>query len=295
MSDDKKYYYLKLKDNYFDQDNIKVLESLPNGHLYSLIILKLYVKACKYNGQLKMTDSIPYDPSKIDILAKVINHDQDNVKEAVKNSIALGLISLMESGEMWMTEIQNYIGHSSTEGDRKKIYRDKIKNNKLLTMGQCPDIRTPEIEIEIEIDKDIDKEIEKKKDIKKKIIADKDKHTELRKEIISVIGNMYFDLYQNKLIFGNKEIGIIKSIITKTGTRPDKIEFIKEKLELYKKEMMAGKQDYFKTFTIGKFRASWDGLVDYEKAQKLEDEKHEIEKAKRRKENAEKAGARQSI
>lgn len=134
------------------------------------------------------------------------------------------------------------------------------------------------------------------KDTKQKIIADKDKNTELRKEIITVIGNYYEKLYQQKMIFSNKEIGIIKGIITKSGTRPDRIELIKEKLELYKKEMQNSKQDYFKTFTIGKFLASWDGLVDYEKAQKQEDENFAKEKAIRRAAAFEKSkGVRQSI
>ena len=160
MSDNKKYYYLKLKDNYFDQDNIKVLESLPNGHLYSLIILKLYLKACKYNGHLKMTDSIPYDPEKIGILSNVIGHDRDNVEKALNAAFSLGLITKLESGEMWMTEIQNYIGESSTEGDRKRKYRAMLKGELISTgqmSGQSSDIHPPEIEIEI------DKEIEIKK------------------------------------------------------------------------------------------------------------------------------------
>jgi predicted phage replisome organizer len=157
MSDNQKYYYLKLKDNFFDQDNVKVLESLENGQIYSLIILKLYLKACKYDGQLKMTPLIPYtiDEKQINILAKVINHDADHVKNAIKQGINLGLISILETKEIWMTEIQNFIGHSSTEGDRKRKYRKKIE------MGQMSDKRPPEIDIE----KEIELEIEKEKDI----------------------------------------------------------------------------------------------------------------------------------
>ena len=149
--DTQKYYYLKLKDNYFEQDNIKVLESLPNGYLYSLIILKLYLKACKYNGHLKMTDSIPYDPKKINILAQVINHDKDNVQEAIKYGIEFGIITILESGEMWMTEIQNYIGHSSNEADRKREYRLRLGQ----MSGQISDKSPPEIEIERETKKEI--------------------------------------------------------------------------------------------------------------------------------------------
>ena len=33
MSDNRKYYYLKLKENYFDDDSIVLLESMPDGVL----------------------------------------------------------------------------------------------------------------------------------------------------------------------------------------------------------------------------------------------------------------------
>ena len=50
MSDNKKYYYLKLRDNFFDNDDIAILESMPDGILYSNILLKLYLRSLKNNG-----------------------------------------------------------------------------------------------------------------------------------------------------------------------------------------------------------------------------------------------------
>ena len=51
MSDNRKYYYLKLKENYFDEDAIVLLESMQDGILYSNILLKLYLKSLKNGGQ----------------------------------------------------------------------------------------------------------------------------------------------------------------------------------------------------------------------------------------------------
>ncbi|MCP4986008.1 MAG: hypothetical protein GY928_08050, partial [Colwellia sp.] len=165
MSDNKKYYYIKLKDNYFDQDNIKILESVPNGHVYSLIIVKLYLKATKYGGQLRMTESIPYDPSKLDILANVLNHDVAHVKEAIKLSSDLGIISILDTGDMWMAEIQNFIGQSSSEADRIRQYRSKLNKVAIEDKGQNVQMyekSTPELEIEKEIELKIDTEKELK-------------------------------------------------------------------------------------------------------------------------------------
>ena len=47
MADNRKYYYLKLKESYFDEDAIVLLESMQDGVLYSNILLKLYLKSLK--------------------------------------------------------------------------------------------------------------------------------------------------------------------------------------------------------------------------------------------------------
>ena len=58
MSDNKKYYYLKLKDNFFDSDSLIVLESMQDGYLYSNILLKLYLRSLKNDGKLMFNDVI---------------------------------------------------------------------------------------------------------------------------------------------------------------------------------------------------------------------------------------------
>jgi hypothetical protein len=77
----------------------------------------------------------------------------------------------MDSGTIYMLDIQNFIGKSSTEGDRKRAYRNKIdaeKNNQLLLEGQSAGQMSGQISDnpppEIEIEKEIEIEIEKKKD-----------------------------------------------------------------------------------------------------------------------------------
>jgi uncharacterized phage protein (TIGR02220 family) len=54
----------------------------------------------------------------------------------------------MESGEIWMTEIQNFIGESSTEADRIREYRNGLKQKQLEQNVQMYDRSTPELEKE---------------------------------------------------------------------------------------------------------------------------------------------------
>ena len=56
MADNRKYYYLKLKENFFDSDSIVLLEDMKDGILYSNILLKLYLKSLKNGGKLQETD-----------------------------------------------------------------------------------------------------------------------------------------------------------------------------------------------------------------------------------------------
>ena len=61
MSDNKKYYYLKLKDNFFDSDEMIILESMQDGYIYSNILLKLYLRSLKNDGKLMLNDKIPFN------------------------------------------------------------------------------------------------------------------------------------------------------------------------------------------------------------------------------------------
>lgn len=156
MSDNKKYYYLKLKDNFFDSPEIKVLESMKNGYKYSNLLLKLYLKSLKFNGALRLNEYIPYN---IEMISTVVDMDIDTVNSAFKIFKQLKLIEILENGTIYMLDIQNYIGLSSTEADRKREYRKKIEAEKmtnLLSSGQMSDKNPPEIDTEIEIDTNTD-------------------------------------------------------------------------------------------------------------------------------------------
>ena len=149
MSDNQTYYYMRLKENFFDSDELIVLESMENGYVYSNILLKMYLRSLKRNGRLMLNDAIPYNS---EILAKVTRHDKYMVEAALKLFENLGLIEILDSGSMYMLHIQNYIGKSSTEADRQREYQRKIDTEK--SNKKSNKKSTPEIEIEKEIEKE---------------------------------------------------------------------------------------------------------------------------------------------
>ena len=58
MADNRKYYYLKLKENFFDSDSIVLLEDMKDGISYSNILLKMYLKSLKNGGKLQLDEHI---------------------------------------------------------------------------------------------------------------------------------------------------------------------------------------------------------------------------------------------
>lgn len=163
MSDNKKYYYLRLKDNFFDSDELKILESMKDGYLYSNILLKLYLRSLKNDGKLVVNDRIPYNA---EMLASVTGHQVGTIKQALSMFKELGLIEILENGAIYMLDIQNFIGKGSTEADRRRSYDRKIAQEKELlkvesvrNLQEISEKSTPEIEIELEKDIEIEKEI----------------------------------------------------------------------------------------------------------------------------------------
>lgn len=149
MADNKKYYYLKLKDNFFESDEAIILESMPDGYIYSNILLKLYLRSLKNNGLLMFNDLIPYNAQ---MLATITRHHIGVIEKAIQIFQQLRLIDILDNGAIYMTNIQNFVGQSSTNADRMRESRKQLQ-----MLNKC----APEIEIEkdIKLDIDINKEI----------------------------------------------------------------------------------------------------------------------------------------
>ena len=207
MSDNKKYYYLKLRDNFFDNDDIAILESMPDGILYSNILLKLYLRSLKNNGKLMFNDRIPYNAQ---MLSTITRQPIAVVEKAVGIFKEMGLIDVLDNGAIYMLDIQNFIGSSNTEADRKREYRRKIaleKGQKLLghLSGQMSDEQAPEIE-----NRDIE-EIDSAKDKSPAAIA------EYYQSRIGVLDGKQFEQLIDYIRFDHMEYELVKLAIDKAA------------------------------------------------------------------------------
>ena len=162
MADNRKYYYLKLKENYFDDDSIVLLESMQDGMIYSNILLKLYLKSLKNGGKLQLDDRIPYTAP---MIATLTHQQIGTVERALQIYLKLGLMEMLPDGCYYMSNIELLIGKSSTEGERKKQARLALQAQKDggQMSGHLSAICLPEIELEKKIELEIEREKEQGK------------------------------------------------------------------------------------------------------------------------------------
>lgn len=121
----KRFYWLKLKDNFFEREEIQLIESLPNGKEYVLILLKFMMRAINSEGRLVVKDVIPYNPQ---MLATVTHSNVDTVRSAIEIFIKFGLMSTLDDGTLYMNEVQALLGSETEFAAKKREYRQNLKN-----------------------------------------------------------------------------------------------------------------------------------------------------------------------
>lgn len=152
---EKHYYWLRLKDNFFDEKYIKALRKLPQGDSLTIIYLKMQLKSLKTEGIIKYESILP---DSISELAMVLDEDENIVKLAVEALVRFGVVERWENETFYMAAMQDLIGSESSSAER-------VRKHRASKMLQC---NTPvtKCNTEIDIDKEID--IELKKDIESK-------------------------------------------------------------------------------------------------------------------------------
>ena len=151
-----KFYWLKLKRDFFKRHDIQIIESMPNGKDYVLFYLKLLVESIDHEGELRFSETIPYNA---DMLATIANTNVDIVRAAMKIFAQFGMVDVLEDKTIFMAEVQKMIG-SATDNDnanRQRRFREAKKQAALpqryASVTKNNESKSIEIEKEIEIDK----------------------------------------------------------------------------------------------------------------------------------------------
>ena len=158
MAENKKYYWIKLKEDFLNSDAVEFLMRQQDGAKYVVLYLMLCMMVKNNNGELtyQLGDIImQYDVQKIVTGARYF--DSSTVVVALELYKKIGLIYEQENGVIKISGFEGMVGFSTTAGDKQKAYRARLaeKEQKLLGNGDG-NICYPEIDKEKDIDKDIE-------------------------------------------------------------------------------------------------------------------------------------------
>ena len=133
---DKRYYWLKLKEDFFQDEAIEWLEEQENGKEYCLFYLKLCLKSLKDDGKLIRTVGnllIPYSTEK---LAEATRTKADTVMVAMQVLQRIGLVEILDDGAIKMLKLQDMVGSEAGNANalRQKRFRQR-KKQELLSQG----------------------------------------------------------------------------------------------------------------------------------------------------------------
>lgn len=169
----KRYYWLKLKDDFFSSKEIKKLRKIAGGDTYTIIYLKLMLLSLKDDGKI-FYEGI--EDSFAEEIALDIDEDVDNVKVTISFLMSKGLMEEINQSEVNMTMVKELTGSEGESARRMRQLRTRSKNQELLgnrQTSQCDGDVTEKRHIvqkcDIEIEKE--KEIEKELDIEKNTTA----------------------------------------------------------------------------------------------------------------------------
>ncbi|KKK60854.1 hypothetical protein LCGC14_3020210, partial [marine sediment metagenome] len=126
----KRYYWIKLSQNFFGLKEIKVLKKMENGSDYILFWQELLLASLDYTdetqktGLLSFKENIPWSQ---ELMEDVFGYSREIITGAMTMFKNLGMITVTESGEMWANDIERLIGKESDSAERVRKHRAKIK------------------------------------------------------------------------------------------------------------------------------------------------------------------------
>lgn len=158
---DWKYFWLKLKKDFFKRHDIRIIEGMEDGHEIVLFYLKLMLESVDHNGELRFSEDIPYTP---EMLATITDTQKDIVVKALETLSTFKLLIIGQDKTISLPKVSSMVGYETDWAKKKREYREEKTKS-----GQCQDNVLPmsdkskskEIEKEIEIETELERESNK--------------------------------------------------------------------------------------------------------------------------------------
>ena len=125
----KKFYWLKLKRDFFKRHDIFIIEGMEDGMAISHFYIKLMLESVDHNGELRFNESIPYTP---DMLSSITRMNIETVTKAIEVLKSFGLLQQTDDGTFILPKVSSMIDSASdTDGARRaRRFREKLKTER---------------------------------------------------------------------------------------------------------------------------------------------------------------------
>lgn len=218
----KRYYWLKLMGDFFNDKRIKKLRKIAGGDTYTIIYLKLLLLSLETEGKLYFEGVEEDFASEI---ALEIDEDDDNVAATLIFLKKQGLLEGPREDEYFLTEIPYMVGSETASARRVRKMRSQQAlqcNTNVTECNKMKQIGNGELEIELEKEIDINlKRNEKTNPVNNVDNVDKSKKDEFT----------YSDNYIQLLKSSNLSEENIKKILSPDIYKRG-IDYLKEKIEM---------------------------------------------------------------
>lgn len=162
---DKKYYWIKLRDSFMTSDKVDFLMSQPNGSKYIVLYQMLCLKTINTGGELSRSIGeiiIPFDEDKIQRDCKYF--DIDTIRIALSLYKKLGMIYEQDNGLLIIADFENMVGSETYWAEKKREQRKKLdivqkESNKMSNDVQVRDKRLDIRDIDNKSNKNINNNI----------------------------------------------------------------------------------------------------------------------------------------
>lgn len=149
MAENKRYFWLKLMDDFFDSKRIKKLRKMAGGDTYTIIYLKMQLLSLKKGGYLEYSG---LEDEFYKEIALDIDEDEINVQVTIQYLLSCGLLETSDSIEYKLPFVQDNLGSETASTRRSRKSRENAQK-----MLQCNKLQQ-NCNVEIDIDTDIEKE-----------------------------------------------------------------------------------------------------------------------------------------
>ncbi|WP_420836572.1 phage replisome organizer N-terminal domain-containing protein [Anaerosphaera multitolerans] len=191
----KRYYWLKLKEDFFKQNEIKRLRKIAGGDTYTIVYLKLLLLSLKDEGKIYF-DCV--GDSFIDELALELDEKEDDIQVTVNYLLQKNLMSIVEDDEYYLNEIPTMIGSESESAERVRRHREKqqalqCNSDELHCNNDVTQSKSKESELNIELNKDINNrviELKEKENLFTPVYSDSS-YKEYEEETINHLTNVW--------------------------------------------------------------------------------------------------------